>query len=414
LRCWGAESISEITVARPCRLRRCFISAPASCRLRPHGRATPSCRCVAHGSGSTHSHRVSGLAPALARAWCVIVAHLVLASGQGPVRSIVQAPSAAIISSAPCPAPCTLRQWHWGWRRLSRAPGARRVTLHRGSSSRSRWPPGPQGRAAENASVNLCGRRWPAVAASGKAATATHGSRREHRAERSGARMIAGIEPDRPRARRHALSAFPPAASFPPGPPNLGTPLRSLCSLKRNPQGGRTLCSAGDLSGRGRPPPAALGGTARDHGPRSRPSNPSPCHHHGSCGVQIDGPGWRVAGITAWPMARRWRREFPPRRLARTVGSSHPARVPPRAWRLAALAARTRRSAAPPRAGPRTRVTARARRQLRRWLAGHGRAARLAGEGTGRATGNPGQLLPLAASAGRLVASADRRHPRSD
>ncbi len=35
------------------------------------------------------------------------VAHLVLAPEQGPARSTLQAPSAAIASYAPCPAPCT-------------------------------------------------------------------------------------------------------------------------------------------------------------------------------------------------------------------------------------------------------------------------------------------------------------------
>ena len=68
------------TAARPCRLRRRFSPAPNSSRLRPHGRAAPSCKCGApQHHGQAHSHGVPGLAPALARASCVTAVHLVLA-----------------------------------------------------------------------------------------------------------------------------------------------------------------------------------------------------------------------------------------------------------------------------------------------------------------------------------------------
>ncbi len=71
----------------------------------------------------------------------------------------------------------------------------------------------------------------------------------------------------------------------PPFPPPLlppWTPQPRHPPFLRNPQGGRTLWLAGDLSGRGRPPPARLGGNgARPRLPGRAPSPTSPCHHPG-------------------------------------------------------------------------------------------------------------------------------------
>jgi len=67
------------------------------------------------------------------------------------------------------------------------------------------------------------------VLASDATAWSLHpGKRRNQRGDHAGsigARLGTSICSWPPRARRHALAAFPPAASFPPGPPNLGTPL---------------------------------------------------------------------------------------------------------------------------------------------------------------------------------------------
>jgi len=89
------------------------------------------------------------------------------------------------------------------------------------------------------------------VAASGKAATTTHGRQHDDRAQTGGARLGASLvllSTPGPSAR---FGRRPPAASFPPGPPNLGTPLApSLRSVagKGIPRGEGRSGSAGDLS----------------------------------------------------------------------------------------------------------------------------------------------------------------------
>jgi hypothetical protein len=173
------------------------------------------------------------------------------------------------------------------------------------------------------------------VAASGKAATTAHALSATIVHKATCARLGAGIvllSRPGPSAR---LGRRPPAASFPPGPPILGTPLapslRSVAGI-RNPQGGRTLWLRGRSERRGRRRPLRLGGTARDHGPRSRPfpcqplpppRGPSACRSTGPAGVAQAlclGRGRALLGHrgrgASWRRSRS-RLRSPPRRSCR-------------------------------------------------------------------------------------------------
>jgi hypothetical protein len=71
------------------------------------------------------------------------------------------------------------------------------------------------------------------VAASGKVATTTHDRQRDDCAQSDDARLGAGIVLQSAPGPSARLGRRPPAASFPPGPPNLGTPLAPSLALGR-------------------------------------------------------------------------------------------------------------------------------------------------------------------------------------
>jgi hypothetical protein len=312
---------------RPCRLRRCFTSAPGPSRLRPHGRplhplgarlAAPRSVLRSPRPGPcTRSHVGCAYArcPSLCSRW------------QGPGRSTIKAPSATIFSSAPAgggrPRPAPPPHDSIGESgHTADAPMPRRLARKRLQGRKRRSP---------------CARigRHGMVAASGKAATTAHALSATIVHKATCARLGAGIvllSRPGPSAR---LGRRPPAASFPPGPPILGTPLapslRSVAGI-RNPQGGRTLWLRGRSERRGRRRPLRLGGTARDHGPRSRPfpcqplpppRGPSACRSTGPAGVAQAlclGRGRALLGHrgrgASWRRSRS-RLRSPPRRSCR-------------------------------------------------------------------------------------------------
>ena len=191
---------------------------------------------------------------------------------------------------------------------------------------------------------------------------------------RSPARRSSRTRPTRATRRRHraaihpgpvehALAAVPPPRPSPLDPPSWAPPELPRCarSRVRNPQGGRTLWLRGRSERRGRRRPLRLGGTARDHGPRSRPfphqplpppRGPAACN---STRVQVDGPGWRGAGITSRPTARSVDTRLGARQGASALpltlsdataisatASARPSRGPPPATRLAPSAVELR------------------------------------------------------------------------
>jgi hypothetical protein len=281
--------------ARPCRLRRCFTPAPSSSRLRPHGRAAPSRWCGApQRHGQAHGHRVPGHAPALARASRVTAAHLQLApdAWPGPLhhpgaqrrssprpRGARRAPSARSLGSE---------------RRPTRAPGARRTSLH--LRKRRRWlcasPRSRDWAAPASLACTRCGcdgahlvlalaaRPSRSISESGDANPRKTARRscRTRVARDSGPASALG----RCRARRARIGRRSPRRSFPPGPPNLGTPFPLASLAEKESPGGKDALARR----RSEWPRTATAGSPRGErrattAPRSRPFPASPCHHHG-------------------------------------------------------------------------------------------------------------------------------------
>ena len=205
---------------RPCRLRRCFTSAPTPSQLRPHGRPL-------HRSGASNSAAIcaevtaSWALHALARGCAHERRPEPRSRWQGPVRSIVQAPSAAIFARAPsrARAPC---------RAHARTTACGKAAAHgrrsHAAAPRSQVPSGRKRR-------STCARigRHGMVAASGKAATTAHERQRGDRGRSHGARLVPTSQLERGRAPyahacKHALAAVSPAAPLPSGHPSPGTP----------------------------------------------------------------------------------------------------------------------------------------------------------------------------------------------
>ena len=305
--------------ARPCRLRRCFTPAPSSSRLRPHGRAAPSRWCGApQRHGQAHGHRVPGHAPALARASRVTAAHLQLApdAWPGPLhhpgaqrrssprpRGARRAPSARSLGSE---------------RRPTRAPGARRTSLH--LRKRRRWlcasPRSRDWAAPASLACTRCGcdgahlvlalaaRPSRSISESGDANPRKTARRscRTRVARDSGPASALG----RCRARRARIGRRSPRRSFPPGPPNLGTPFPLASLAEKESPGGKDALARR----RSEWPRTATAGSPRGErrattAPRSRPF---PCQPlpppRGPAACKCDGPGWRGASITSRPTAR--------------------------------------------------------------------------------------------------------------
>ena len=214
-------------VARPCRLRSYFNSAPSSSRLRPHGRATPSCRCGAYSAAVTFEVTASRALRLRSRA----AAHmspdcLVLApeASPGPLhhsgaqhRDLHPSPVARLRARLP----------------LEKAAPHRRRS--HAAAPRSQVPWGTQRR-------STCARigRHGMVAAFGKAATTTLARQREDRAEigrratRGRRRATYGAGPPHTRAARFGRR-------FPRRAPPLWTPLPWHPLFLRNPQRGGAL-----------------------------------------------------------------------------------------------------------------------------------------------------------------------------
>jgi hypothetical protein len=216
--------------------------------------------------GPCLGHRVPGPAPALARSSRMSLVRLVLAPAAGPGPLHPLGAQRGDCLPRPVARACPLPRARAG--SSIRESGATRSTLP-AAAPRSQAP------SAATTAVSLCSHRTPRqVAASVKAATTAHEPSATTSWKSPCAHLGASfnlLSTPGPSAR---LGRRPPAASFPPGPPNLGTPLapslRSVAGI-RNPQGGRTLWLRGRSERQGRRRPLRLGGTARDHGPRSRP-----------------------------------------------------------------------------------------------------------------------------------------------
>jgi len=210
------------TAARPCRLRRSFISAPPSSRLRPHGRAAPSCRFGApQRHGQHHEHRVPGHAPALAPESQVTATSLPLApdAWPGPLhhpgaqrRDPLLAPVARAVH--PPPATPTVSADQLGLREH-----VARHSLCEGGAAGS-ISPWHRDRPAHLA--RKCpqwhSRRSPCA----RAGAPCSRSISESGDARGSAPASCLVDPGPVFAR---LGRRSPRRSFPPGPPNLGTPL---------------------------------------------------------------------------------------------------------------------------------------------------------------------------------------------
>jgi hypothetical protein len=147
------------------------------------------------------------------------------------------------------------------------------------------------------------------VAASGKAATATHrpsAAISQKPTARSSAPTSALV---RRRARRARFGRLSPRRVLPPWTPQPGHPPdRSLAwarSLNKESPGGKDALARR----RSEWPRTATAGSPRGDGARPRPPVaplplPAPATTTGACSVQCDGPGWRGASITSRPTAR--------------------------------------------------------------------------------------------------------------
>ena len=141
------------------------------------------------------------------------------------------------------------------WHRRARVPpaGRTRARLHPGRGHHAVDAPMPrrlarkclQGRKRRSPCARIG--RHGMVAASGKAATTAHDPSATIVHKPTARASVQDSALGRRRARRHALAAFPPAASFPPGPPFLGTPLALACfasSLNKESPGGKDALAA--------------------------------------------------------------------------------------------------------------------------------------------------------------------------
>ena len=207
---------------------------------------------------------------------------------QGPVRSIIQAPSAAIFSCAPSRAHAPCRAHVRTTPSGKAAPHSRRSHA---AAPRSQVPSG------QKSGVHL-------VLASDATAWSLHSGKRRRQLTVASATIVQNAW-RRAARRRHRAAIHagpvaarfgrrPPAASFPPGPPILGTPLARFARWNKESPGGKDALARRRFERRGRRRRLRLGGTARDHGPRSRPfphqplpppRGPAACRATGPAGV---------------------------------------------------------------------------------------------------------------------------------
>ena len=204
-------------------------SIPSSCD-RTGARSIVQVRGTQRG-GPCHGHRVLGLAPRsrVATDMREVLARARLVASPSPLDHLGaqrEDPLLGIVARA-CPLPGARAHDSIG-----KVDAQEDAPMPRRLARKCLWP---HDRCSPCARIG----RHGMVAAFGKAATATHGRQRNDRAKRIGARLGAGIvllSRPGPSAR---LGRRPPAASFPPGPPNLGTPLARFARWDKESPGGK-------------------------------------------------------------------------------------------------------------------------------------------------------------------------------
>jgi hypothetical protein len=248
--------------------------------------------------GQCHGHRVPGHAPPLARASRVTVAHSRSLRAHGPVRSIIQAPSAAIFSPPPRRATCTLRP-----RLGRRAPANSRFgsTSHAAPPPKAA-PPDPPVSWHRDRTAHLA-RKCPQWR-SRRSLCARAGAPCSRSISESGdvRNLVPPVAHYRPRARlvprdlglptppppharsrarpSHALAAVPPAAPSPLDPPTWSCFSRVRSRLQSPVPGPGPIAGSGSPFG-GLPTPPAPARFARalaesGSGRRIRPPAPPP------------------------------------------------------------------------------------------------------------------------------------------